>query len=233
MSTGDLFKTYLKVKLFDLKEQIYVISNFYKNFRFSCIDISLKLFYLFINPYRISKKFLKRKNTPYIHLYGETPLSTFEKIVNECNISPSNSVLELGSGRGRCSFWLSEFVGCKVVAIEWIPIFHKIASFISKLYRSKEIYFHNSDMTTSDLGNPDVIFLYGTCLSDKEIHLLIDKFKVMKNDIKIITISYSLADYNILFRSTKSFSVSFPWGNTICYINIKNSKNHSCEIQND
>ena len=80
MSTGDLFKLYVKVKYFNFKNQCNVICRYYKNIRFAFIDISLLIFYFFINPYRASKSFLRRNNYSNIHIYGETPLNTFEKI---------------------------------------------------------------------------------------------------------------------------------------------------------
>ena len=221
MSTGNLFKTYIKVKSFNFKEQVYVIRKFYKNFKFCFIDLSLLFVYLFINPYRTSKKFLKKKNNPNIHLYGEMPLSTFEKVVKECGISSDHTFLELGAGRGRCSFWLSKHVGCKIHAIEWIPSFHRVAIFISWLFRLKNIRFFCENMFNVDFQNPDIIFLYGTCLEDREIYALIDKFKKINHSLKIITISYSLHDYDNAFNVIKEFPITLPWGKTTCFINCK------------
>lgn len=223
MSTGSLFKTYLEVKKFNFKEQLFIVLNFYKNIRFCIADLLFLLFYLFINPYRVSKKFLKRKNEQNIHLYGETPLSTFAKIVKNCNVRSKDTFLELGSGRGRCALWLSVFVGCNVEAVEWIPLFQKIGFFISRITGSKKIRFYSEDMFTFDLKNPDIIFLYGTCLEEGEIYQLIDKFKKMNGKVKIITISYPLSQYDSSFKALKRFSVEFPWGKTSCYINIKKS----------
>ena len=224
MSTGNLFRTYLEVKAFNIKEQWYILRNYYKNLRFCLIDVSLLFIYLFINPYRISKKFLKKKNSQNIHLYGETPLSTFEKIVRECGILSTDTFLELGSGRGRCALWLSEFVGCSIEAVEWIPSFQKIVSFVSRLFRSKNLKFCSENMFSMDFKDADVIYLYGTCLEDSEIHLLIEKFKKMNDRVKIITISFPLSEYDPSFFVSKKFSVLFPWGLTTCFINQKKKR---------
>lgn len=221
MSTGNLFKTYWQLKTFNFKENLCSIKRYYKNYRFCLIDLLLNLIYLFINPYRVSKKFLKRKNFKNIHIYGETPLTSFEKIIKRCDVKPSQKLLELGSGRGRCAFWLSENIRCQVDAIEWIPTFHNIAFFVSRLLKSKNLNFFCQDMFYLDFSDYDFIFLYGTCLEDSEILSLIEKFKKMKRDSKIITISYSLNEYDPSFLVIDEFSLSFPWGKAFCFINQK------------
>lgn len=221
MSTGSFFKTYLEVKKFNFKEQFFIVRNYYKNLRFCLVDLLLLFVYFFINPYRVSKKFLKKKNYQNVHLYGETPLSSFENIIKHCDVQPTDSFLELGSGRGRCALWLSSFVGCSIDAIEWISLFQKIAYTIARIAGLKKIKFYSEDMFGVDLKNPDIVFLYGTCLEDDEIYNLIDKFKNMKKGVKIITISYPLSIYDPSFCTSKSFPVKFPWGKTFCYINLK------------
>jgi hypothetical protein len=220
MSTGELIKTYFGVKFFNLKEECYVISNYYKKISFCLIDLLFHFIYLFINPYRVSKKFLKEKNEPNLHLYGETPLSTFETIIKEAKILPTNSFLELGVGRGRCSFWLSQFVGCSIQSVEWVPTFHHIASLISKIFRLKNISHCCQDMYAMNFKNTDFIFLYGTCLEDREILCLIEKFKKMDRGVKVISISFPLNDYDQEFKTIEKFPVLFPWGETECFINV-------------
>jgi hypothetical protein len=129
----------------------------------------------------------------------------------------------MGAGRGRCAFWLSEFVGCRVCAVEWIPLFHNISLFISKIFRFKGLTLVKDDMFNMDFQNFDIIFLYGTCLEDDEIYLLIEKLKKAGKKVKIITISYPLSAYDPSYSTIIHFPVLFPWGTADCYLNQRTS----------
>ncbi len=109
----------------------------------------------------------------------------------------------------------------KIIAIEQIPIFVKIANFFIKLFNIKNVEFLCTDMFDFDMQNIDVIYLYGTTLSSKKIKMLINKFKKLPSSVKIITISYSLEEYDKNFVCQKSLDISFAWGQTKAYLNIK------------
>jgi hypothetical protein len=211
------FLFFLKIKTYNFKEQLKIFS-YYKCLKFFILDITFLLIYLFNNPYRTCRKFSEKfsKKTNY---YGETPLSTMEKIIKETNILSLDFFIELGSGRGRSTFWISHFVKCKIVGIEWIFSFVSIANFLTKIYRLKNISFIKENFMNIDLSPYSVVYLYGTCLGDEEILVLIEKFKKMSKKAKIITISFPLKDYDKAFLVKKAFEVSFPWGKTNCYLN--------------
>jgi len=211
-------KTYLLLKFFNLKEQFFVF-KYYKNVKFLLIDLFMFLIYLFINPYKISKKFLIKGNKKDIHLYGETPISIFEKILKEYKIDQNSRFIELGSGRGKLAFWASIFTEYKVIAIEHIAIFNNIARFIKKILKIKNLDFLNMDMLDFDFKKGDIIYFYGTCMEDIKIRKLLEKIK--KGSL-VISISYPLKDYDIKYDTISFFEASFPWGNTFAYLNIKN-----------
>jgi len=79
------------IKYLFLKEQIFVFFKYYKNIKFAFADSFLLIFSFFYNPYRTSRKFLKKKEKKDLHMYGETPVSTFEKIIRRSNIKYFNS----------------------------------------------------------------------------------------------------------------------------------------------
>ncbi len=216
MSIGR-WRTFLNVKFFNFKEFIFCL-KFYKNSRFCLSDLALIVIYFFINPYKVSKKFLIKKNNAEIHCYGETPLTTLELIAKNCNLNSSDTLIELGSGRGRAAFWLAHFIKCRIIAVEWIGTFFKIAKIISKIFKKRNVSFVQDDILEVSLQEATVIYLYGTMLQDEDILKLAQKFKTVK-DLKIITISYPLKDYDSSFNTLKSFEVSFPWGKTFCYLN--------------
>ena len=180
-------------------------------------------FYLFKNPYQISKRYLKRAREKDIHTYGETPLMTFQKVAEQANICKDDIVLELGCGRGRGALFLNDFFKCQVVGVERIPHFVKIARHISDKQRVNGVTFHCQNFIEADiLGKATCIYLYGTCMNDREITKLLETLKKCSKGTRIVTISYPLTDYDKDDRLSleKSFSVSFPWGETEAYLQI-------------
>lgn len=212
---------FFKVKKFNLKEQITVLKR-YCVWKFVLLDLSFLLILFFQNPYRVFKKFIQ-KNFPNenFYAYGETPYTSMEKIVKECQISPMDVFLELGSGRAKNCFWLAHFVKCKVVGIERIGSFVKIANFLKKIFQYHNLSFIQGNFFQKDFCNYSVIYLYGSCLEDNEIKNLAIKFLHLNPMVKIITISYPLSDFNNQFVIKKSFEVEFTWGKTLCYLNTR------------
>ncbi|HSX04066.1 MAG TPA: class I SAM-dependent methyltransferase [Rhabdochlamydiaceae bacterium] len=193
---------------------------FYWNEPFKQVDRGLLDAYFFKNPYQISRKYLQKQGATDIHTYGETPLTTMRHIVQECGIDSHDFVLEMGAGRGRTSFFLNQYVGCKVHAIERIPKFVKMAQKVAQRWACKNIQFSCTDMGAADFKEATVIYLYGSALSDQEIQELIKKFDGISPKTKIITISYPLSDYSKKFVTVKQFAASFPWGEADVYLNL-------------
>lgn len=147
-----------------------------------------------------------------------------DKIVKSFQINAKDKILELGAGRGKISFWLSFFLKCQITAIDQIPSFVKIANFFIKTARLKNIKFLCEDYFNYDFNNFNVIYLYGTTLTNEQINTLIKKFKIISSSVKIITVSYSLSEYDNSFVCIKDLDVSFPWGKTKVYLNVKRNQ---------
>lgn len=212
----------LTVKKRDFFEFIKVVFHYYHNRDFMKIDRSLVLAYLFNTPYKISKDFLINKGEEDIYAYGETPLTTLDYISKECRLTSKDTIFELGCGRGRTSFWLRSFLGCKVVGIEYIPEFVEIAQEIKKKYQVSKIDFRCEDILESDFQGGTVFYLYGTSFEDPFIERLVNKFKMMPSGTKIITISYPLCESEISdFEIMKCFPAEFTWGTADVYLQIK------------
>lgn len=214
-----LYYHYLKEERRREKE---IKQHFYKDPSFKKVDRALLKNYSFKNPYRISKQYLKSAGDKQIHIYGETPLSTFETIANECEIKQSDTVIDMGAGRGRGAIFLHHFKQCRVIGYEKIPHFVEVANKLITTFDLTGIEILEEDMFQADLSVASVIYLYGTCLEDEEIEHLIAKFSNLKAGTKIVTISYPLTDYadENVFKLVKEFTVSFPWGDTSAYLNI-------------
>lgn len=185
------------------QDRIDAIRLYYKKPKFALIDLTFGLFALFSNPYRTCRKFLQKKGAENIYAYGETPYTTYQKIVIECGIGPDDVWIEMGAGRGKGCFWLTSFTGCKVIGIEWIPQFVRFSKWIKTLFRMKRIEFQQTEFERADLTQATVIYLYGVWPNLQ-----------IKKGVKVITISEPLEGYKVI----KSFWVRFPWGRTTAYL---------------
>lgn len=209
----------LKYQWIDYKLQKEVRRRYYHDTTFSHIDRSLLTAYIFKNPYTISKNYLKKRHAKEIHTYGETPLMTYDQLAKEVELAPTDTFLELGSGRGRGALFLHHFYQCQVIGIERIPQFVKLSKHVAHKYHQERVQFLCADMLKADLPPATVIYLYGTALTDTEIAPLIKKLKTYPKGTKILSVSYPLTDYDeTSFEIQKTFSVSFPWGETEAYL---------------
>lgn len=179
---------------------------YYKSPKFALIDLSFGLVALFINPYRVCRKFLQKQGAEEIYAYGETPYTTYEKIARECGIGPQDTWVEMGSGRGKGCFWLNHFIGCQVVGVEQIPQFIRLSRFLQRLFWMRGVRFDKQDIEAADLKGATVIYLYGVWPALK-----------VAPGVKVITMSEPLEGYRVL----KSFWVRFPWGRTRCYLQVR------------
>jgi len=182
---------------------------------FQIIDKDLAFSYLLLNPYQISKRFLQKRGEMDVHQYGETPLLTMDLIAKNAELSSKDHLYELGSGRGRTSFFLNYFYGCRVTGIEWIQKFVEKGNKISQKH-CLEVFFRNENFLNSDFSDASIIYLYGTMLPDSMIFQLCKK---IRKGVKVITISYPLSDYDSKFQVIQQFTALFPWGEADVYIN--------------
>lgn len=214
---------YLKAKATDCIEFVKVVFNYYSNPGFFKIDSYLLLSYVFDNPFKISKRFLKSKGASNIYTYGETPLATLEFISEECRLTSADRVFELGCGRGRTCFWLNHFIGCSVVGVEYVPEFVKRANQVKNKFALSAVEFRQEDLLVTSLRGATVIYLYGTCFPRAFIEILASRFEALPSGTKIITVSYPLSDYTSTssFETMKRFTARFTWGITDVYLQIR------------
>lgn len=213
---------YFSVKYYLYREQLRVVFHFYKNLSFVFFDFMFFIAYLFSNPYRICRKYHERRGEEKTNVYGETPLTTLMKICHLCGIHSTDTIIELGSGRGRSCFFLASVIGAKVTGIEKISQFTNRAILIQKALRFKNLKFNCSDFYDIDFSKVNVVYLYAPQLEDQNILKLSEKLKALPKGAKIITISYSMHQYSPKsFQSIKRFSVSFPWGKTHAFLCTK------------
>jgi hypothetical protein len=208
--------TYFKAKFFLLKEQGKTIRNHYSDLRFALFDVSIALSSLFLNPYRLCRKFLEKKGAPSINGYGETPFSTFKQLAMAANITSKDHYLELGSGRGKTCVWASLFCKCEVTGIEWVPQFFYLSRNLCRLFRIP-VNFELKSMFDTDLSRATVLYIYSTQLTKDEMEKI--SFSSMSLRARIISVSQPLPNLPIL----KTISVTYPWGETQAFIQMNST----------
>ena len=217
-----LIWTFFKVKVFNFIEYKKVVFRYYRSIPFAKVDIALLFSYMMNNPYRICRKFQTKKGEVEVYTYGETPLTTLENIVKECEITPNDVVYELGCGRGRTCFWLSQFFGCTVIGIDYVPLFIEKAKRLKQQLNLQHVFFRLEDIMVADLKGASVIYIYGIFFTPEQIAILIERMSKLSTNVKIITISYALTDIHpkAPFRVLKQFPVLFAWGKTDAFLQV-------------
>lgn len=212
----------LLVKYRNLKEFFRVCVRYYPRMPFMKTDLSLLKQYFFKTPFQISKEFLLQKKEEEIYVYGETPLTTMERIAIEFYLTSNDTVFELGCGRGRTCFWLASFVGCRVVGIEYIPEFVQKANQVKADHHLSSPEFRLQNMLKADFQGATVLYLYGTCYSEAFIKKLIDKLVRLPKGTKVITVSYALNEFSRepFFETIKKVPCQFTWGQADVYLQI-------------
>lgn len=221
LSIFKLFIVYLRSRVYFFWQEKRVSRGFYSQSLFQKCDLALKEAYKVHSPFVISKDFLKKKGEKEIDVYGEIPLTSLNKIAKECALEACDHVFELGCGRGRAAFFLRTIIGCRVTAIDWISFFIINAQKIVETLHIERIAFTCATIQSAKLNEATCIYLYGTCLSDEIIRQLCLRFLSLPSQVKIITLSYPLKDYNAGFKTLKRFMVSVPWGKIEVFLNQK------------
>lgn len=204
MSIGEFFR----VKTTLWTEQLAVIRLYYrKSLRFALVDLALGICSLFFNPYRTCRK--------RGEVYGETPLRTVHRIADICELGRSDTWLELGSGRGKSCFWIAEFVRCRSIGVEKVPLFTYVARFLSTLFHISAD-FQKKDLFDVNFSAATCVYIYSTCFSDEQLLRLSHRLQSLPEKGRIVTISAPLPGWPY-----RSFPVSFPWGQTEAFLHFK------------
>jgi predicted RNA methylase len=224
----------LRSKAYHFKDFLYALVKYYpKNYLFAKIDLSLLSDYWLESPFVISRHYLQLKLEPDIYQYGETPLLTIERIAQKLTINENDHVFELGSGAGRCAFWIACFCGCRVTGIEQIPQFIDCTQRLLDRHKplKQKINFIRGNFLREDLSMATIVYLYGSKMSNREIESLVLNFNALKPETRIVTVSYSLNEIigesknkDVLEKSfpvIASFEAEFFWGKATVFVQKK------------
>jgi hypothetical protein len=209
MSIGEL----IEIKKANFRFQRETVRLYYrKSWRFALSDLALGFATLFFNPYRACRKLGTT--------YGETPPSSLHRIASFCSLSSDDSYLELGSGRGKGCIWISQFVGCRAIGVEKVPLFFHLSRGTSALFGFKRVTFIKADMAETDFSAASCVYLYSTCMDEEELSRLTQKMAALPKGAKVVSVSAPMPETpHLALRG--SFPLSFPWGETEGYLHVR------------
>lgn len=196
---------------------------FYLHPKLRKLDFYFFRSYFQINPYRECRHFFKNAPEEIQYSYGETWASSISQWVYFLPITSEDVFYELGSGTGRISFWIQILSGCRVIAIEKVPLFIQKAKAIQQKMQNQRIEFINQDILEVDYSTATCIYFYGTSFSDEMILALLKKWETLKAGTRIITTSFELNEYleKPSYRLVRTFQEKYPWGKCDVYLQEK------------
>lgn len=206
--------------VFKLYERIFIFSYYLRSPRFFLTDMLCVAQYFINNPFRLCENYNRLYPKTDTQCYGETPLTTLHTIIKLLDIGSDDIVYELGCGRGRASFWLHHFIGCRVIGIDINPFFINRAKRVKRFFSLGNLTFKQSFMHKTDLSDASLVYLYGTSLHDQYITKLTDRLKNIPSGGRLVTVSYSILDYGAHpeFILERKFNAQFHWGVGTVYI---------------
>ncbi|WOG29261.1 SAM-dependent methyltransferase [Endozoicomonas sp. 8E] len=221
-----LFLLALKVQYFEWVELYRVFRRFSSHHTFLKAFLELKLRYLLDSPFQVSKRFLIKKKSDDLYLYGETPLTVLDDICEKSGLTSRDHVFELGAGSGFTSLWMAAFAGVRVTSIEQIPTFCLRLRRVSRRMKLDKLTVIEGDYLEVDLSGATVIYLYASNLDDLTIRCLTLRMLALKPGSKVISVSYPLQDYCPvpgIFEQSERFSARFPWGEADIFLQVRTS----------
>ena len=202
------------------REQWRMLKANFQHWRFLLAWVWLRGCYLVDSPYWVSWRYQRKLGSGELHVYGETPLVTLEKIMEKAEVTAKDHVFELGAGSGFTCLWLSLVKKCRVTAVELIPTFCWRLSRTAQRFRLSGLEVRCENYLATSFQGATVIYLYGSSLADEVIKALAGVFAGLPSGVRIITVSYPLADYSAedKFILLDQFSADFEWGKAEVFI---------------
>ena len=190
-------------------------------YRMLWIELGLFWQYPFLSPHRINLRYIKENGLSKSFLFGETPLTALEKICKRANIPKESIFFDVGCGWGRSTFFLHAYNKAhRTIGIDIIPEYIQKAEKIRKWMKLEYMVFLEADFRKVDYSDADVIYLYGTCLPDETINILVERWEsqLLEGTI-VITTSYSLSSYTTTDRIQlyDSVEIDYIWGKCTVY----------------
>ncbi len=193
------------------------------------IDLGYWWQYLLRSPHRINRRFIRRNGSNQNLTFGETPLSTLEKICYHAEIPEGKVIFDVGCGWGRSTYFLH--VACmanRSVGIDIFPLYIKKAEKIRKWLGQEQMVFWEADIREVDYSDADLIYMYGTCFEKELVREMVAVWEEQLPDGTIlISPSRSLSPYSTLNRIQlkKCVQIEYSWGDCPVFFHVVTTPN--------
>jgi SAM-dependent methyltransferase len=215
----------IRAGTFEALQNLHTIIFDYANQRFAKAHQTIKFLEKKENLKARYQKFIAQKGLVIEQApYGETPFFSMKRMIKIFEIEPHQTLLELGCGSGKLSFWIASQIGCKVVGIDHMPLFIEVAQTAKAEagFKDSEIMFTCESLEQASFDSIDVIYFYGTGLGDTVYLQLCGRLRKMKSPPWVITVGGPLSEYDDCFRVMQKVPVAYAWGWTTAYLNTLN-----------
>jgi SAM-dependent methyltransferase len=148
------------------------------------------------------------KGEPENFIYGETPLFTLKQLLKEAGVTAQDHFYDLGCGRGKTVFGAYYLYGIPATGIELVKGLVQLADRLRLKLRLDKLSFILGDFNEVDLSPGTIFLICGTTWSGALIEQTARHLAVLKQPVKIISLSFPLSGFPVI----KSKDFWFSWG---------------------
>ncbi len=199
------------------------VTRYYFRNGFGLVDLRLRFRYLFLNPFRMSRRWHEENGSGHVPAYGETPFSTLGAIIDRCRLTSRDTLFEVGCGRGRTTFFISQVLGARVVGIDLVPRFIEIAEEVRRSHSLDNVEFRLGDYREADYSGATAVYFYATSSEPVDVEAFLSRLRAtLEPGTKVITVSRMLSEFKggSPFLLVESFPALYPWGTAEVYLQI-------------
>lgn len=180
------------------------------------LQTAMALSYLTDPPWKI----LKRENlSGNDFIYGETPLLTAKRILEDGGAGKNTRLIDLGSGRGLVVFAGALLLDMEAAGVEAVRTFTDKSNRIREKMNLRGVTFINGDITEQNLNGYNLVYLAGTTFSDGLMKRIVGRLETMPAGTTVISLSQSLKSEAFVVVRTGAYA--FSWGEGLVYFHEK------------
>lgn len=127
--------------------------------------------------------------------YGEITFASLQLLINDLNLTKSDTFYDLGSGVGKACIQVGLVTPAKAIGVEISPTRVKKArealNRLKKDHKIKiddKIQFKEGDVANENIKPSAVVFACSTCFSEKLLNVLVEKFKKTPGRVRVLSL---------------------------------------------
>lgn len=158
-------------------------------------------------------------DTYYDHRYEPTDYAVLERIRSGELVKRCDCVVDYGCGKGRMSFFLSHFLGCRTKGIEKNEKYYRMAEQNRHYYQkahglNDRIAFINCDAVQYPIEREDSVFYFFNPFSVEVFRSVVWRIEEAVDELGIaptILLYYPLLEYREFLEEQTRFSLCSSW----------------------